>query len=78
MTFLTESFGLDMVILIDQGSASASEILGGALSEHGIAQLVGVQSFGKGSVQELVEITPDTSLKVTVSSLVDSRWKLYL
>jgi carboxyl-terminal processing protease len=58
---------LKMVILIDQGSASASEILAGALSEHGVAKLVGTKSFGKGSVQELVPITPDTSLKVTIA-----------
>ena len=58
---------LRMVILIDEGSASASEILAGALHEHGIATLVGAQSFGKGSVQELVDITKDTSLKVTIA-----------
>jgi carboxyl-terminal processing protease len=58
---------LKMVILMNQGSASASEILAGALSQHGKAKLVGARSFGKGSVQELVDITPDTSLKVTVA-----------
>jgi len=58
---------LKMVILINRGSASASEILAGALKEHGIATLVGEKSFGKGSVQELVKVTPDTSLKVTIA-----------
>jgi carboxyl-terminal processing protease len=58
---------LKMVVLIDGGSASASEILAGALHENGVATLVGTQSFGKGSVQELVEITPETSLKVTIA-----------
>ena len=58
---------LQMVILVDQGSASASEILAGALSQHGIATLVGQTTFGKGSVQELVNITDDTSLKVTIA-----------
>ncbi|HEY9586146.1 MAG TPA: S41 family peptidase [Candidatus Paceibacterota bacterium] len=58
---------LRMVILIDNGSASASEILAGALREHGIAVLAGEKSFGKGSVQELVSVTGDTSLKVTVA-----------
>ncbi len=58
---------LKMVILIDGGSASASEILAGALHEQGVATLVGTQSFGKGSVQELVDITSDTSLKVTIA-----------
>lgn len=55
------------VILVDGGSASASEILAGALREHGKAVLVGAQTFGKGSVQELVPLTEDTSLKVTVA-----------
>ncbi|MDQ5969471.1 MAG: carboxyl-terminal processing protease [Patescibacteria group bacterium] len=58
---------LKMVVLIDGGSASASEILAGALHEHGVATLIGTQSFGKGSVQELVPITTDTSLKVTIA-----------
>ena len=58
---------LKMAILVDGGSASASEILAGALHEQGIAKLVGSQTFGKGSVQELVDITPNTSLKVTVA-----------
>lgn len=58
---------LSMVILVNEGSASASEILAGALEEHGIAKLVGVKTFGKGSVQELIQITPDTSLKLTIA-----------
>lgn len=58
---------LKFVILVDEGSASASEILAGALQEHGIAKLVGEKTFGKGSVQELVKITSDTSLKVTIA-----------
>lgn len=62
-------FGDDfkMVILVDGGSASASEILAGALKDHDKAILVGSQTFGKGSVQELVNLTPETSLKVTVA-----------
>jgi carboxyl-terminal processing protease len=58
---------LRMIILVDGGSASASEILAGALSENGVAKLVGTKTFGKGSVQELVPITSDTSLKVTIA-----------
>lgn len=58
---------LKMVILVDHGSASASEILAEALRYWGVAKLVGTNTFGKGSVQELVEITPETSLKVTVA-----------
>jgi carboxyl-terminal processing protease len=56
-----------MVILVDNGSASASEILAGSLNEHGIAKLVGTQTYGKGSVQELVKVTDATSLKITVA-----------
>lgn len=59
---------LSFVVLVDGGSASASEILAGALREHGIATLVGEKTFGKGSVQELVKITDDTSLKITVAN----------
>ncbi len=58
---------LKMVVMIDGGSASASEILAGALHDNDIATLVGEQSYGKGSVQELIPITDDTSLKVTIA-----------
>ncbi|MFH0755580.1 MAG: S41 family peptidase [bacterium] len=58
---------LKMIILADNGSASASEILAGALQENNIAKIVGTKTFGKGSVQELVKITPNTSLKVTIA-----------
>ena len=56
-----------MVILVDRGSASASDILAGALSEYGVATLVGEKTFGKGSVQELVRLGKDSSLKVTIA-----------
>ncbi len=59
--------GFKMAVLMDGGSASASEILAGALQENGIAKLIGEKSFGKGSVQEVVPVTDDTSLKVTVA-----------
>ncbi len=58
---------VSFVILVNEGSASASEILAGALQEHGIAKLVGQKTFGKGSVQELIEITQETSLKLTIA-----------
>lgn len=58
---------LKLVILVDRGSASASEILAGALSEYGKATLVGEKTFGKGSVQELVPLTSDSSLKITIA-----------
>lgn len=59
--------GLKMAVLVDGGSASAAEILAGALSQHGVAKLIGTKTFGKGSVQELVPITDDTALKITIA-----------
>ena len=56
-----------MAILMDGGSASASEILAGALQEHGKAKLIGTRTFGKGSVQELIDVTDDTALKITIA-----------
>jgi carboxyl-terminal processing protease len=58
---------LSMVVLIDQGSASASEILAGALQQQGVATLVGTRSFGKGSVQQLMELGGGAELKITVA-----------
>ncbi len=56
-----------LIVLVDKGSASASEILAGALSEQSIGLLVGEQTYGKGSVQEVIKLTQDTALKVTVA-----------
>jgi carboxyl-terminal processing protease len=58
---------LSMAILVNQGSASASEILAGALQQHNVAKLVGTRTFGKGSVQELIDIGGGAELKVTVA-----------
>ncbi len=56
-----------VAILVNGGSASASEILAGALSEHHVAKLVGTTTFGKGSVQEVINLDDGSSLKVTVA-----------
>lgn len=58
---------LKMVVLVDRGSASASEILAGALDQHGVATLIGERTFGKGSVQQLMELGGGAELKVTVA-----------
>ncbi len=59
--------GVTTVVLINGGSASASEILAGALHDNVGAKLVGVKSFGKGSVQEIVNLAGGAELKVTIA-----------
>jgi carboxyl-terminal processing protease len=59
---------LKFVILVDGGSASASEILAGAMQDYHKAKLVGTKTYGKGSVQEVVQINKDTIFKVTVAN----------
>jgi len=58
---------ISLVILINEGSASASEILAGALSEHKKAITVGKKSFGKGSVQEMYDMRDNAAIKLTVA-----------
>ena len=59
--------GLPCVVLTNEGSASASEIVAGALRDHGIAKLVGKKTFGKGTVQELENLSSGTNLRVSVA-----------
>jgi carboxyl-terminal processing protease len=59
--------GIPMVVLINEGSASASEIVAGALQDQHRAVLMGQRSFGKGSVQTLMPLTRDTALKLTTA-----------
>ncbi len=59
--------GMKTAVLIDAGSASASEITAGALKDNNAATLFGVKSYGKGSVQQIVQLPQGVELKVTVA-----------
>ena len=59
--------GVPTAVLIDEGSASASEITAGALHDNGVATLFGVKSYGKGSVQQVITLPNDTEMKVTIA-----------
>ena len=57
-----------LVVLVDSGSASASEILAGAVKDYGIGTLVGTTTFGKGIVQRIISLSDGSAVKLTVSN----------
>jgi len=59
--------GIKTVVLVDEGTASGSEIVAGALQDYGVAKLVGTKTFGKGSVQDFQVLSDGSAIKLTVA-----------
>lgn len=64
----TRQLQTPLVVLVDMNSASASEILAGAIKDHGIGTLVGTTTFGKGIVQQIIPYSDGSAVKLTISS----------
>lgn len=64
----TRQLEVPMVVLVDGNSASASEILSGAIKDYGIGTLVGTTTYGKGIVQQVIPLKDDSAIKITISS----------
>jgi carboxyl-terminal processing protease len=73
---LATGAGVQLIVLVDRGSASASEIVAGALQDRKRATIVGETSFGKGTVQQWIELPNTGALKLTIARWLtpDKRW----
>ena len=73
---LATSDAVKLVVLVDKGSASASEIVAGALQDRHRAELVGDTTFGKGTVQQWIELQDNGALKLTIAKWLtpNKRW----